>query len=774
MGPRRPRRSEGRGWSRIQQGLDERSSWWGRALDLPLLWGLVAVVGCTWLLLPAAGARLPEWVPGELASFDVIVPQELTLPDDAATEAMREEARAAVLPVYDMEPRIGQELVADLGVLFTACREQLAAGELEADELAAASGLRISAGTFGVLRSASCSQGLERALAEVLAATYRFRVVDDLRALERRGEGGVVIRNLATETERITSVGEFAGLIDLRSGLEDTLRTGLMEQDAVPRRWIKPTLELLQSNLGPDLVFNRAETARRVQLAADQVQPRSQVFRRGQVLIRRGDTVTPAVARTLRLMHRSRSALASATTVSGIALVVVVMLLGWHAILKQLPAGVERRGWLSMILILMTVFVALNRLAVFMATAIATSGHGPSAASVESYLWAVPYAAGPVTVALLLGTQPAALFAVCTALTVGLMLDGGFVAVVFSLVSGLTAVLLAPRFTGRSTFSRLGLLVGLANVVMVAILELYRGLPVPPAGLGLAAVCALVGGPLAVGVATLLLPLLEGLFGITTDLRLLELSNQNLPLLKRLSLEAPGTYQHSLAVSNLAEAGADAVGCNALMLRVCAYYHDLGKLLKPDYFIENQRGDNPHDTLSPSMSALVIISHVKEGLALARRERLPLPIRQAVATHHGTKLIRFFYSKAKERSDPDKVEVRESEYRYPGPKPHTKELGILLLADAVEAAARTLESPTTSRIQSMIDRIFSDTLEDGQLDSSELTFRELDRVASAFLWVLTNMYHHRIDYPGFDFNRRQTRRDSGPIPLGTKAVTTGS
>lgn len=774
MGPGRADRREGRGWSRIQQGLEERSNWWDRILDLPLLWGFLAVVGCTWLLLPAAGSRLPEWVPGEVAAFDVVVPQDLTLPDDVATEAMREEARAAVLPVYDLEPRIATELAADLGSVFAACRDQLAAGELRVGELAAASSLRVSDGTIGVLRSAGCSEALEEALTDVLAATYRFRVVDDLRALERRGERGVVVRNLATETERITSVGEFVGLVDLRSGLEDTVRTGLLEQDAVHRRWIKPALELLLANLGPDLVFNRAETARRVQLAADQVQPRSQVFRRGQVLIRRGDTVTQAVARTLRLMHQSRTELTSATTVSGIALVVAVMLFGWQVILRHLPAGAERRGRLSMILILMTLFVALDRLAVFMATAVATSGHGPSTATVETYLWAVPYAAGPVTVALLVGTLPAMVFAVGMALTAGLMLDGGFVAVVFSLVSGLTGVLLAPRFTGRSTFTRLGLLVGLANVVMVAILELYRGLPLPPAGLGVAAGCALVGGPLSVGLATLLLPLMEGVFGITTDLRLLELSNQNLPLLKRLSLEAPGTYQHSLAVSNLAEAGADAVGCNGLMLRVCAYYHDLGKLFKPEYFIENQRGGNPHDALSPSMSSLVIISHIKEGLALARRERLPLPIRQAVATHHGTKLIRYFYSRAQERSDPDKLEVRESDYRYPGPKPHTKELGILLLADAVEAAARTLENPTPSRIQSMIDRIFSDTLEDGQLDSSELTFRELDRVASAFLWVLTNMYHHRIDYPGFDFNRRQSRRESGSVPVGTKAVLAGS
>jgi membrane-associated HD superfamily phosphohydrolase len=171
------------------------------------------------------------------------------------------------------------------------------------------------------------------------------------------------------------------------------------------------------------------------------------------------------------------------------------------------------------------------------------------------------------------------------------------------------------------------------------------------------------------------------------------------------------------------------------------------------------------------MSALVIQSHVKEGLEMARKAKLPLPLRQAIATHHGTKLIRYFYNRAQEKSDPGKVEVRESDYRYAGPRPHTKELGILLLADAVEAAARTLENPAPTKIQNMIDRIFSDALGDDQLDKSELTFSELDKVASAFLWVLTNMYHHRIDYPGFDFNRRQYKRDSGSVQVGAKAVS---
>jgi putative nucleotidyltransferase with HDIG domain len=365
------------------------------------------------------------------------------------------------------------------------------------------------------------------------------------------------------------------------------------------------------------------------------------------------------------------------------------------------------------------------------------------------------------------------LFALCGSLMAGVLLGGDFTVVVFSLASGVVGALAAPQFTIRSAIGRIGGIVGLTNLVVMLILELYRGLPELPESMALAAVSAIVGGPLAVGIASSLLPALEGAFGITTDIRLLELSNQNLPLLKRLSLEAPGTYQHSLAVGNLAEAGADTIGANALLLRVCAYYHDVGKLVKPDYFVENQRGINPHDSLSPSMSSLVIMSHVKEGLELATRAKLPLPIRQGVATHHGTKLIRYFYEKALTQADPGMGEIRESDYRYPGPRPHTKELGILLLADAVEAAARTIEQPTPGRIQGMIGKIFANVVEDGQLDDCDLTFSELDKIASSFLWVLTNMYHHRIDYPGFDFNRRQERRDAGAAQVGTKAVAAG-
>jgi putative nucleotidyltransferase with HDIG domain len=766
-------RSDVRGASRIERGLEEHRGAWDRLLERPLLWALLAIVGCTWLLLPRLGSNLPDWEPGEVATFDVIVPRDLTVADEAATEAMREEAREAVRPVYDLDAEAQLDLGESIRGLFGACRAQLEREEgFDPAALADATALRLAPDMSAVLQAAECDIALETALVEIVDSVYQSRIVDDALALERRGADGLVLRNSTTGNERQATLADVAGVIDARTDLEPVLRTLLLERDAVQRRWIRPSTDFLEANLTPNLTYSRGETADRVRRAGEAVAPRSQVFRRGQILVRRGDTVTPTVARTLYEMESERRDVTHTAMILGIGLLVAVMALGWWRILRRF--GVEPvRSRLSVIFLLLLVFVGLNRLGLFLAEAVALSSHGASLAPINAYLWALPYAAGPATVCLLLGVQPAVLFALCSALMAGVMLGGDFAVVVYSLASGMVGALAAPQFTSRASLGRVGGIVGLTNLVVMLILELYRGLPELPEAVALAAVSAFIGGPLSVAVASSLLPVLEGVFGITTDVRLLELSNQNLPLLKRLSLEAPGTYQHSLAVGNLAEAGADAIGANALLLRVCAYYHDVGKLVKPSYFVENQRGANPHDSLSPSMSALVIMSHVKEGLELARRANLPLPIRQSIATHHGTKLIRYFYEKARKTSDPEMGEVRASDYRYPGPRPHTKELGVLLLADAVEAAARTLEQPTPGKIQGMIGKIFADVMEDGQLDDCDLTFSELDKIASAFMWVLTNMYHHRIDYPGFDFNRRRERRDASAADVGAKTITAG-
>ncbi len=759
--------------SRIARGLEERVGWWDGLLDRPILWALVAIVGVSWLVLPRIGSGPPDWQPGDVASFDLVIPFDISLPDDLATEVAREEARSSVVPVYDLEPRLRVDLEEQLRVFFAACREGLEKEQAEVPGAGALTDFVETGPMLGILDEAHCSEKLEAALVDVVAVVAGRNIVDDRRALERRGEYGVNLRNLDSGFERQVPLSSLADAIDFRRDLEEVLRAELLERPAVARRWIKTTVDFLTVNMAPNLVFNRGETAQRARQAADKVVPRSRQLRRGQVLVRRGDTVTAELAETLRVFRRERRDTNNLAQVTGIVLLITVLIAGWWPALRLISPAAELRLRLSMMFILALLFTAADRLGLFLATAIAFAAQGSALSAAEVYFWALPFAAGPATVLVLIGMQPAFVFAVCGAAIAGIMLGGEFPMAAYAFASGVVGALAAQRSRDRASLSRVGLVVGAANVVLMLIIELYRGMPDSPTSLAFAALFAFVGGPLSVGVVSFLLPVFESIFGVTTDTRLLELSNQNLPLLKRLSLEAPGTYQHSLAVGNLAEAGADAVGANSLLLRVCAYYHDVGKLVKPDYFVENQRNGNPHDSLAPSMSALVIQSHVKEGLEMAREARLPLSIRQGIATHHGTKLIRFFFNRAKERNGGEKSEARESDYRYSGPRPHTKELGILLLADAVEAAARTLEVPTPGKLQAMIDKIFSNDLEDGQLDDCDLTFSELDKVASAFLWVLTSMYHHRIDYPGFDFNRRQGRSGSGSHQVGEKAVPAG-
>ncbi len=226
----------------------------------------------------------------------------------------------------------------------------------------------------------------------------------------------------------------------------------------------------------------------------------------------------------------------------------------------------------------------------------------------------------------------------------------------------------------------------------------------------------------------------------------MELSDLNRPLLKRLLIEAPGTYHHSIVVGSMAEAAAFEIGANPLLAKVCGYYHDIGKSKKPLYFIENQlNGKNYHDKLAPSMSSLILTAHVKEGVELAKRYKLGEDIINTIRQHHGTRVISYFYERAKHLKS--KAEVNINDYRYPGPKPQTKEAALVMLADAVEAASKTLENPTTSRIQGLIQRIINDIFTDGQLDNCDLTLRDFHSIAKSFYKFLNGIYHHRIEYP---------------------------
>ncbi|MGC3990781.1 MAG: HDIG domain-containing protein [Chthoniobacteraceae bacterium] len=387
----------------------------------------------------------------------------------------------------------------------------------------------------------------------------------------------------------------------------------------------------------------------------------------------------------------------------------------------------------------------------------------------------VPYALSPLICSVLLGKNHGLYAAVFVSLWSSIIYQGSNVAffqggnaavfLVMSLISGFVAVFLTLEVRRRSRLMRAGFSVGLATWALAIAFglilipwELFPALDWPT--IGWQSFAAIGSGILTAMLVGGALPVLESMFRLTTDISWLEMADLNHPLLKRLTIEAPGTYHHSLVVANLAEAAAEAIGANATMCRVGAYFHDIGKLVKPDYFTENMNQErNPHDDLAPTMSALIIIAHVKEGVDLALKYNLNQQIIDVIQQHHGNSIVNYFYKRALQQQEDarqggkimnireeDIPEVREDSFRYPGPRPQSKEAGIISLADAVESASRSLEKVTPQRLEQLISDIFESRLLDHQLDECELSLKELRQIAESFRFTLQSMMHSRIAY----------------------------
>lgn len=386
-----------------------------------------------------------------------------------------------------------------------------------------------------------------------------------------------------------------------------------------------------------------------------------------------------------------------------------------------------------------------------------------------------PAALAPMTLTLLLGKRHGAFAAVYGSLW-GALLAAGNHALQFAIVSaatGLVGCWAVRKLRKRSQLMRAGLYAGLGGFLTLVLLRLAEGMR---AGawqtLGLECGVNLLTGVFTAMLVGGMLPVLEALFRVTTTISWIELADLNHPLLRRMTMEAPGTYHHSLMVANLSEAAAETVGANATVCRVCSYFHDIGKLVKPEYCIENITGDdNPHDDLTPNMSALVVIAHVKDGVDLACRHKLNREIIDVIQQHHGTSLVYYFYRRALDQqveikkavaegraAESDIPEVNASTYRYPGPKPSFRESAIISLADAVESASRTLTKPTPQKIEGLVEEIIRGRLRDGQLDECDLTLRELSLVRDSFTKTLRTSLHRRIPYPDEKHERKDEPR----------------
>jgi hypothetical protein len=386
----------------------------------------------------------------------------------------------------------------------------------------------------------------------------------------------------------------------------------------------------------------------------------------------------------------------------------------------------------------------------------------------DELLWtlAIPFASATLLVAILMDVQLALTAGLITALFAGLLAPNNAMLVAcYSMVSSSAAIFGAGRYRERQSVTVAGLTVAAVNAVAALAVLLAAQKPLTFGSVLLALGCGVVGGVLTTIFAAGLLPVNESVFGILTDVKLLELSNADIPVLSQLALRAPGTNQHSHAVGQLAEEACRAINANPLLARIGALYHDIGKLAAPHMFVENQMGDNPHDRLRPTNSARIITSHVTYGIKLAKEIGLPQKITDFIPQHHGTRTLHYFLRKAQAQAVHGEPVV-EAEFRYPGPKPQFKEAAIMMLADSCEAAARSLARPDPENIRSIVGKIFDAIVTDGQLDECNLTLRELTSIRESMITALTAIYHARIDYPGFNPPPSGVTGMLPPLPAG--------
>ncbi len=438
----------------------------------------------------------------------------------------------------------------------------------------------------------------------------------------------------------------------------------------------------------------------------------------------------------------------------------LLMFILYRDIMRYKPAYTKKYNMLLLLGLLLVGTLLLGRLFAYL---LINLSKGLEYQALDSALYGIPIPAGAMLVSLLFDFHTAITFSFAVSLLTGLWLqDASFS--VYAFVGSITAAFSVIRCKKRSGILKGGGVVIAANVVTVITILLFRGelftMKAPPSIL-FSALC----GMSVAAVVSLILPVIEYIFKVTTDISLLELLDLNQPLMKNLMVTAPGTYHHSVIVGNLAESAAEIVGANPLLARVSAYYHDIGKIKMPDYFVENQSSTvSKHEKLTPHMSSMIITNHVKEGLELAGEFKLPEPIIDIIEQHHGTMLISYFYQKAKENVG--NGSPAEEDYRYHGPKPQTRVAALVMMADGVEAASRVLSDPTPARIASLVDRIINHIFLEGQLDECELTLKDIHEIKKRFTYILTGIFHKRVDYPGFDFSNEGLSKESAKTHKG--------
>ena len=718
----------------------------------------VLVTLTTFLLFNGSSSTITQnYKDGEVLSRSIVVPADITTVDLVETERRKAAARAATRPIFNFDSSRAETSVQGFRTDWEELKKQSASGQNKT-----------------ALWSGEGGPGVGRA---IIAHNFDDDQLERLTLILREIGSGYIY-----DDNEVDRLGQDIVLIDIRNPVAQMIlpapRTRMTSLSAARRNlelrvlnlpeWTPDEKLLLVSALSPlirpNVVLDETATAAARENEANNVPVVVISLKRNQILAREGDTVTPNILAQVAAIKSTGHSGRPWQSLFGLLLVVIaVYWAGWKFTEHRSSRGVLSLGKhkaFALVGSAILVQTALMRVGFTFGDSIAAWMSQSGAPFNDPAIWnfAIPFAAAALLVAMLVDTQLAFLTGIITALFAGLLAATGMNKALFAMVSCSAAIYGIGKYRERQSVTLAGVLVGCINVLMAIALIAYSEQALTVRTLWLAFACGLAGGLLTTVFAGGGLPVNESVFGILTDVKLLELSNADLPVLGQLALRAPGTNQHSHAVGQLAEDACRAIGANPLLARIGALYHDIGKLAAPDYFVENQQGENPHDRLRPQQSAKIITSHVTYGARLAKEIGLPEKIADFIPQHHGTRTLHYFLRKAQAQAQPNE-KVNENDFRYPGPKPQFKEAAIMMLADSCEAAARSLARPDPENIRAIVVKIVDAIITDGQLNECDITLQELTTIREAMISALTAIYHARIDYPGFN-----PPAITGPLP----------
>ena len=753
-------------------------------LNPHIRWALLTLILSVFAtgLYPGLVIKEHSYAIGDVVNTDIKASQDFFIEDEAATEANRRQAVERVTTVYDLNPKILKDTVTRLNDAFNGMQSiyeqetkrlqtesqtlpvplsipdhtpiepadisNLSQVSLEArmqakkNQFEKKIAIEIGDGAFSILTEHGFSKDIPRLITTILTQVLSTGVVANKEILLKEADKGIILRNVETHTETpLSNLRQFFGPDQAKTMVRivaDPLR------QEVNYALLNLIVDFSQQLIQPNVSLNSHETEARKTMAAEQIKPVLHMIKTGEMLLREGERVTPLQLQKLEAMadqdETHRLPLAGA---GAVALLTTILIIQYHVRLKRrMESANTGNKDLLFVSCIMVAFIIVVKISTTLPDAWFLGL--PLSRPVSLVGFGIPLAAGAMIVCLFMGLETALIFALALSLCASMLLQGGLETFIYFILSCTMASWWLQDCRERKVIIKAGAKLGLLNAFMAVALGVYMGTAswdTLPFDVTVAFLGGIGAGIITAGMA----PVVEMVFHYTTDITLLELANLDQPILHRLMLEAPGTYHHSVVVGSLVEAAAAEIGANPILSKVCGYYHDIGKLKQPLYFIENQSdGRNRHDKLAPSMSALILIAHVKNGVEIAREHKLGQVIIDTIQQHHGTSLISYFYEKAKAVKGEDAVTIND--FRYPGPRPQTREAGLVMLADVVEAASRTLENPTPSRVQGLVQNLINKIFSDGQLDYCELTLKDLHRIARSFNKILNGIHHHRIEY----------------------------